>query len=406
MNKKKLVINCAVCDTRTVTEEVLNLYESIKINASAILVSKESKELLSRYPVTMSAADVMELSEDAEVIIQNGSYEISEGTIMSKPSILLVNGSLTIGKNSEKALKSFISIKVNGSVSYPSDLQNQLPPISVNGSTNTYPSDAICLKDRIVLDKAFLYKAKEARYYVEDKVVIADEALDVASLAAKGSSFITKTAIIPETLLENAVQLFEDDTDIIEIPAGYRYVQGGKLDNLTVNQNGSKLFVDGDLMITSESEKALSKLTDIKVNGAIYIFDKLMDMLLTIHANYNELKQIRGNIIADKGMLSISKHTLEGMNDGVTIIDCGMVQIHEDVTPSEIENKLQFIGCGFISCYPEQKGVVNMVSEDVGLIKDKAIAKSDNPDEASGDPDESSLYPKDTQVINSASYKM
>jgi hypothetical protein len=403
MEKKKLIVNAAVCDTRSVTEEILNSYESIEINAASILVSAKSKELLSRYHVTMNVSDMIEIDEDAGVNVQNGSYEISNGTIMAKPTVLIVNGSLQIEKNSEEALKSFISIIVNGSVTYPSGLQNQLPPLKVNGSTSTYPSDAICLKNKLILDKAFIIKAKKARYFVKNKVVIADETLDISSLVNKGSSFITRRAIIAEALLEDGVHLFEDETDIIVIPAGYRYVQGGNLNELMINKNGNKLYVDGDLIITSDSRNSLSKLAGIRVNGSILIADKLKDRLLDLDAEYNDIKAIKGNIISDKGIIKISKQTLMGKDDGITILDCGMVKLDIDLNPSEIEEKLQFIDCGYISCSPEQRGVIELVSEDVGFISDKGLGGLE---ELGEEEDTPNLYQENTQVINSASYTM
>ena len=110
MEKKKLIINSALCDTRSVTEEILNSYESIEINAAIILASGKSKELLSRYHVTVNMSDMIEANEDVEVSVQNGHYVISKGTIMSKPTILMVNGSLQIEKDAEEALKTFVSI--------------------------------------------------------------------------------------------------------------------------------------------------------------------------------------------------------------------------------------------------------------------------------------------------------
>ena len=403
MEKKKLIVNAAVCDTRSVTEEILNSYESIEINAASILVSAKSKELLSRYHVAMNESDIIEIDDDAGVNVQNGSYEISKGTIMAKPTVLIVNGSLQIEKNSEEALKSFISIIVNGSVTYPSGLQNQLPPLKVNGSTSTYPSDAICLKNKLILDKAFIIKAKKARYFVKNKVVIADETLDISSLVNKGSSFITRRAIIAEALLEDGVHLFEDETDIIVIPAGYRYVQGGNLNELMINKNGNKLYVDGDLIITSDSRNSLSKLAGIRVNGSILIADKLKDRLLDLDAEYNDIKAIKGNIISDKGIIKISKQTLMGKDDGITILDCGMVKLDIDLNPSEIEEKLQFIDCGYISCSPEQRGVIELVSEDVGFISDKGLGGLE---ELGEEEDTPNLYQENTQVINSASYTM
>ena len=403
MENKKLIVNSAVCDTRLVTEELLNSYESIEINTASMLVSTKSKELLSRYHVSINVSDMIEIGDDAEVNVQNGSFEISKGTIMAKPTVLIVNGSLQIAKDSEEALKTFISIFVNGSITYPSGLQNQLPPLKVNGSTTTYPSDAICLKNKLILDKAFIIKAKEARYYVKNKVVIADEALNLSSLINKGSSFITKRAIISEALLEDGVHLFEDDTDIIIIPSGYRYVQGGNLNEMMVNKDGSKLYVDGDLIITADSENALDKLTGIRVNGSILLTDKLKDRFLKLDAEYDEIKKIKGNIITDKGILKISRQTLMGLDDGLTIIDCGMVTLDMDITPSEIEEMLQFIDCGAISCTSEQRGAIELVSEDVGYISDKGLGGLEKLGE---EEDEPSLYQKNTQVINAATYKM
>jgi len=51
-----------------------------------------------------------------------------------------------------------------------------------------------------------------------NKVIIADETLDISSLTAKQTTFITKKAFIAENLLENAAKLFSDDTEIIVIP--------------------------------------------------------------------------------------------------------------------------------------------------------------------------------------------
>ncbi|CUH92728.1 hypothetical protein [Herbinix luporum] len=403
MEKRKLVINAAICDCRSVTEEILNSYESIQINTSCILVSKNSKELLSRYHVAMNTADVTEIPDDAEVLIQNGSFTIEENTIMSKPTVLIVNGSLHINKGSEKALESFLSIQVNGSVSYPSDTQNQLPPLKVNGSVSTYPSDAICLKNKFILDKVFILRAKNAKYYAKNKVLVIDETLDLSSLISKGTTFITNTAIIAENLLDKAILLFDDETDIKVLPAGYSYVEEGTLNDLMVSKHGDKIYVDGDLVITSESENTLKKITGLKVTGSILISKKLIDNLHSLDIEYKDLKFIKGKIIKDKGFLTINKNTLEGLEDGVTITDCGFVKINSDITAEEIEEKLHFIDCGFIQCQPDQKGAIELVSEDVGLIKDKTETSIESLDE---DEDSLNPYDKNTQVINAATYKM
>lgn len=401
MEKKKLVVNTAVCDARSVTEEVLNTYDSIVINAASILVSQESKVLFSRYNVEMNVSDMLEISGDVEVMTQNGSYEISEGTIMSKPTMLIVNGSLVISKDAEKALETFISIHVNGSVTYPSSLQNKLPPIKVNGSTTSYPSDAIYLKNTFTLDKVFILRAKDSKYFVKNKVIISDDTLDLSSLITKGTFFITKKAVIAENLLDKAIQLFNDETDIMVIPAGYKYIQSQELNDLVISKYGNKLYVDGDLIISSAGENALSKLTGLKVNGSILIADKLTDKLLSLDVEYNDLKKIKGKILAGKGMLNINKEYLKDLEDGITIIDCGYVQIDSDITAEEIREKLNFIDCGAIGCHPNQKAAIELVSEDVGYINDKVNQVFEDTGEES-----SNLYDKNTQIINAAVYKM
>ena len=125
MEKKKLVINAAICDARSVSETTLESYEDININAATVLVSNETKELMARYNVAMNTAEVTEVSKEAEIMVQNGSYEISDSTILSKPVVLIVNGSLNIETRSQEVLDKFTLIQVNGSVSYPSDIKGE-----------------------------------------------------------------------------------------------------------------------------------------------------------------------------------------------------------------------------------------------------------------------------------------
>jgi hypothetical protein len=187
------------------------------------------------------------------------------------------------------------------------------------------------------------------------------------------------------------------------LPAGYSYVEEGTLNDLMVSKHGDKIYVDGDLVITSESENTLKKITGLKVTGSILISKKLIDNLHSLDIEYKDLKFIKGKIIKDKGFLTINKNTLEGLEDGVTITDCGFVKINSDITAEEIEEKLHFIDCGFIQCQPDQKGAIELVSEDVGLIKDKTETSIESLDE---DEDSLNPYDKNTQVINAATYKM
>jgi len=403
MDKKKLMINAAVCDARNVSESTLEAYEKIVINAALICVSDETKELMSRYNVNMNSSEIIEVPAGAEIMVENGTYEISVNTVMTKPTVLIVNGSLEIERGSQQALEKFLSIIVNGCASYPSEMKEQLSSLKINGTTECYPGDAIRLKSSLVMDKTFIIRAKEARYYVKDKIVIADGSLDVSALVEKGTTFKTNQVIIADNLLEKALTLFDEEVDIKIIPEGFTYVCGAVLNDALIQKNGDKLFIDGDLTINIQSENALNKLTCVKVNGTVLIVEKLMDRFQKLNLEYDKIKIIKGKILEDKIDINIDKRMIIKHEDGITVSDCAMVHLHEDITPDEIEEKLEFIDCGCIFCYPEQRCSVELVSQDVGRIEDSGKKGLSIIKEMLED---LHLFDKDTKVVNASNYKM
>ncbi len=122
---------------------------------------------MAKYNVNMNAAEVMEVPKEAEIMIQNGSYEILDSTMLQKPTVLIVNGNLNIDTKSQEVLDKFILIQVNGQLSYSTNIKDKLPPIKVNGSIDSYPGDAIRLKSKLILDKTFILRAKGEKYYVK-----------------------------------------------------------------------------------------------------------------------------------------------------------------------------------------------------------------------------------------------
>lgn len=400
MEKKKLVINAAVCDARSVSEATLDSYKEININAATVLVTQETKDLMAKYNVNMNAAEVMEVPKEAEIMIQNGSYEILDSTMLQKPTVLIVNGNLNIDTKSQEVLDKFILIQVNGQLSYSTNIKDKLPPIKVNGSIDSYPGDAIRLKSKLILDKTFILRAKGEKYYVKNKVVIPDNDLDIAYLKEIGATFITKKAIIAEKLLEEAVALFDEHVKIKVIPDGLTYTSEKILNNNLIKKYGDKLYVDGDLIINNESENALDKLTRLKVVGTIFINEKFIDKLSTINPEYNDIEIIKGASIGDKPYLTIDKRKLNKYPEGLRVFDCGIVNIKEDIDPDEIEEKLEFVDCGVINCSEEQKSAVEIVSKDVGMITDRPVDKFKDLLGGFG------LSDKDTKVINAANYIM
>ena len=99
---KKMIVNCASCDMRTVSEETLQSYEQIVVNSALVLVTPRTKELLNRYNVMLNTADMMEVPEGDNVRLnsQNGSYELTSDGMPEAGviALLMVNGSLTVGE--------------------------------------------------------------------------------------------------------------------------------------------------------------------------------------------------------------------------------------------------------------------------------------------------------------------
>lgn len=393
MEKKKLEVNTAICDARNVTEAVLESYESVKINAAMILVSAETKELISRYNVNMNTALVMEVPREIELMVQNGSYDITDSTVLSKPVVLVVNGTLDIRTSNQEVLDNFTSIIVNGLVSSPSDIKDKLPTIKINGTTEYYPADAVKLKSKFIMDRIFILRAKNGKYYVRNKVVIPDDTLEISSLVDAGAKFITKRAVIVEDLLEKALPLFDESVEIDMIPTGYQYMGSEALNDALIRKYGNDLYVDGDFIIRLESESALDKLSNLRVKGTVFIAEKLEEKFYDLDLEYNDVKTIKGIIMGDKASLTLDQHTVSKHQEGITIQDCGMVYLKEDITADAIEEKLQFIDCGCIFCSENQKSAVESVSEDVGVIEHKVGGFGN-------------LSNKDTKVVNAASYTM
>ena len=96
MEKKKLVINCAICDARKPSENTLEKYEDISINSATVLVTPESEELLAQYPVNINSSDTISVPEKAPLQVVNGKLEIGADTVVSEGTVLVINGKVTV----------------------------------------------------------------------------------------------------------------------------------------------------------------------------------------------------------------------------------------------------------------------------------------------------------------------
>ena len=407
---KKMIVNCATCDMRKVSEETLQAYEQIVVNAATVLVTSRAKELVNRYNVTLDAASVQEIPEGENVRVnqQNGAYQLTgDGAPQAgEMAILMVNGSLTIGDDALAAAQAYWSIQVNGSVLLPRSMAGKLSNLSVNGSTDTYPDGAILLRRNAVVDRTFALRIKEnALYWASRRLVFTDADLDVGKLAEKGVQFASRLAIVAESLAEAVTPLLTEDTDILIVPDGTKFANGyAVLDKRFLKKHGAKLYITGDLIVKPEAAEVIPKIEYLYVNGQVKIPQDLVDAFEEIDATYDELaiQKPYGKVIEDMVRAAVDTKLLEKYPDGVQVTDCAMVRIAKDVSPELILERLSLADCAKVFCTEEQEAAVSAVSKDVAMI-----GSCDEEEESILDMVTGSLnLNPNLKVINAADYVM
>ena len=398
--KKKLVINAAMCDVSHVSEQTLEAYDRLEINAAVVVSSPGAREKLAGLQVKINAATTLETVEGATLSVHNGTYEIKAGQKLQKPAILVVNGKLTIEKGAQEAVKDYLVILVNGQAMYPDSMAGHLGQMNVNGYSLSYPDEAILLGSSAVIDRVFILRARDSLYFAQRSVVLADKTLDIKALREKGARFQTKKAVIAEALLEVALPLFGDETDVVVIPEGLAYVKGSQeLKEELLLMHGASLYIDGDLHIPAQAVQALEQLERCAVSGKVKISKGLLDRFLALAPVYKELSSYRGTMLSEKSEVRITPEMMDRYPEGVTLEECAIVKLDPQIAPETIEGKLRFEECGMIHCSPAQRNAVEHVSNDVGMILDGEKDASGG-EKADDEPD------LQTEVVNAATYTL
>lgn len=369
---KKLMINCANCDARTVSEETLKAYETIQINCAQMLVTPETKDLLSRYGVSMNCANVMNIPTDVRVNTVNGSTEIKNTDVIHEKTFLMVNGTMEIGEGTEKVLENYVGITVNGSLLYPESMSGYVGKMQVNGSTSCYPDGAILLKRSAVIDKLFSLRAKNKLYWSARRMIMVDPQLDGAVLAAKGARFSTKEVILTEAKVESMIDLIDEKAEIIIVPDGTAVVMDDvELSELTVKKYGKKLYIIGDLKVSREASAVLESLEYLNIRGDASVPSDLKQLLLEkAHNIEGDVKAAKGRVLSDKMTIRVSRKLLEQEPDGILVTDCMSAVLDEDIPSELIYERLTITDCIKVKCTPEQETAVGAVSSDVMTIGD------------------------------------
>lgn len=403
---KKMMVNCAVCDMRNVSEETLKSYEQITVNAATMIVTPEKKDLINRYNVTMNVADVIEVpaGENVRVINQNGSYELTAERAPKdgETVILFVNGVLNIDADAAEAAQKYYQINVNGAVTMPKSISGRLNNLSVNGSISVYPDGAIQLSRNAEIDRTFPLRAKEnALYWAFRRLIFTDLALDTEKLRNRNVRFAAKTALIAESLAEAVVPMLSEDTDILIVPDGTAFVNSdAKMNRRFLKKFGTKTYINGDLTVEDDAAEVLPEIEYLYVNGNVKISEALADAFEDVDAQYDEIviqKKV-GKIIEDHVRATVDKALLEKYADGILVTDCAMVHIAKDVPSELILERLSIADCAKVFCTEEQEAAVGAVSKDVASIGGDESLK----DEITG---ALHLNPE-FKVINAAEYVM
>lgn len=400
----KLMVNCGTCDARSVSEETLKAYEQITINCGSVIVTPETKNLLSQYAVNLNCGDMMELEKDVLLSSVNGVAEIKPTDLVVKKTFLEVNGVLEIGAGTEKVLEQYVGIEVNGTVQYPESMNAYLGKLKVNGAISCYPDGAVVLKRNAVIDKTFALRAKKKLYWSGKRMVMVDPDLDGDTLAKKEAAFSAKEVILTEDKVESLLDCIDEKADLIIVPQGTRVILDDvELNEGTVKRYGKKLYIVGDVTVTEEAGEILADMEYLNIRGKASVPSCWKDLLLEKAEVSDSVRVVKGRCLQDKPKLRITREMLEGELDGLHVEDCMKVCLDEGIPSDLILEKLTICDCMKVLCSPAQEGAVAMICEDVAKI-----GKDEEREEGIGDVIQDALSGAkkllDTKIVNAGDY--
>ena len=388
MEKKKLILNCEVCDSRTMKEEDYQPYESITINAEDLIVNEVSKAKLFRLPVRQNIGRMIECEEETDVKNINGAYEITADKMPQKPVILVANGSLKVMPGTEEILKKYKCMIINGSVELPESLKSAPDQMVVNGSVSTYPDDHVILDDDFIMDLYFPVRARDGmKYFARKTVIIQDTDVDIAKLLQKNVYIRTPRLIVPESKIEVCARLFDADVDFVVVPDGMSLVYGDAvLNEDLIYKKGRRLFVYGCLKLeeNTDMEMLRREIDQLTVTGRVSLYKDQKEKFLTMNVRYKELHvESRERVLQGLVTVHLNKKLFDSSPDGIRIGSAVKVVIEEDVTPEMLIHGLNGINCLQIECSDEQREALYHIKTEHGMmLQIPEPASGQNPDHA------------------------
>lgn len=369
---KKLMINCATCDARNVLEENYAHYEQITINCAMVLTSPNGKTVMNKLPFVLNCANVLEVDGNVNLRTINGSSEIRSGDIVPESKFyMIVNGSLTIGPDTQAQLAQCVGMTINGSLTCPESIYAILSGVNVNGSTTCYPDGAIVLKRNAVIDKLFLLRAKNNLYWSSRRMIMVDPELDADKLKAKGTTFRTPEVILAQSKVEALIDQIDESAEIIIVPDGTAVVLDDiTLDGDTLHRYGTQLYVIGDVTVP-EDAAALEQVQYLNVRGNVTVPQAHKEALLKVLTEISgevKIAKPKGATLTDKPIVKITKWMLEKQPLGLDVSDCAIVKIADNIPKELIVERLRISDCATVECSEELEDAVTMICTDVAKI--------------------------------------
>ncbi len=380
---KLFVVNANVCDATRLREENLQGYDMIVINAATLVTSPATRAILARYPVSMNVANQVELDVDTavEVATINGRGEIHPGmAVPQRPTFLTVNGRLEIAPGSEEIVRQYCGMVVNGNILCPESISALLSGAMVNGRIETYPDDCILLPSTAVLDRTFVLRAKQgARYYAARRMVALDLTADHSRLAEKQVQLVTPMLLLADSLAETVLPCLDDKARVELLPDGCAFVDGDAvLNEGLLRRYGTRLYVNGDLTVNSESAPWLERVEYLSINGDARVVRSLMEPFRRLDARYGSLCPTAGTVLTDRVSVRVDAALLENAADGLQLEDCVNVKFAAGISPALLQEKLVAVkDCVNISCTAEQRPFIEAVASDVVNFSEKGGAEEE-----------------------------
>ncbi len=365
-NKKDLYIQAAILNLSCLQEQVLASYRQVRAKTALALVSSRAQQLMAQYGVELQAASTLLVPEGCQLEVQNGDTVLQAGQVVSQPTVLVVNGSLTLQSDCQDALESYAAVQVNGELVYPMGMEGVLGRIQVNGSRQAYRPDAVLL-DKITLDRSFLLRAGQGAKYDAAKLVALEEDVDWSLAASKQLDFQVKKAVLRSSAMESLLGCINPEAKVVEVPDGMFYTRQNHLDKGLLLQS-RRIFADGNFSIGADQAELAAKLEQLTVTGTLRLDEKLADWAekAAVKARKLELVDTSGSSLQDIPYLQLSRAMLEQAVQGLRIEDCAMVDIDADVSPELLREKVQVIrDCAVVEGTPEQLAAVRPICRDV-----------------------------------------